>query len=220
MALTSPNLGEIIPKLGVFTEARPMEKVSLSNALFSGVQRRVLALIFGHPESSFYAAEIVRKVNSGPGAVDRELARLQNSGLVCMERLGKQKHYRANPNSPIYHELLSLVRKTMGLREPLRQALESFSDKIKTAFVYGSVAKETDTAQSDIDLMIIGEDLTYSDIYKELDATEKALKRPVNPNVLAIGDWQRKLKRKDSFVSKINAQPKLFIIGTEDDLRI
>lgn len=197
-----------------------MERMSLSHALFSGVQRRVLALLFGHPKRSFYAAEIVRMVNSGPGAVDRELSRLQNSGLVGVETVGKQKHYRANPKSPIYHEMISLVRKTMGLREPLRQSLEPFADKIHAAFVYGSVAKETDTAESDIDLMIIGEDITYSDIYKELDATERALNRPVNPNVLTVEDWQRKSKRKDSFVAKINAQPKIFIVGTEEDLRI
>jgi predicted nucleotidyltransferase len=196
----------------------PVERMSLSHALFSGVQRRVLALLFGHPERSFYAAEIVRIVNSGPGAVDRELFRLQSSGLVNMEKVGKQKHYRANPKSPIYHEMIGLVRKTMGLREPLRQSLESFADRIDAAFIYGSVAKETDTAESDIDLMIIGKDITYSDIYRELDAAEKTLDRPVNPNVLTAEDWQRKLGRKDSFVTKVNAQPKLFIVGTEDDL--
>jgi predicted nucleotidyltransferase len=194
--------------------------MSLSHALFSSVQRRVLALLFGHPERSFYAAEIVRIVNSGTGAVDRELSRLQRSGLVSMDKVGKQKHYRANPKSPIYHEMVGLVRKTMGLREPLRESLESFADKIEAAFIYGSVAKEIDTAESDIDLMIIGKDITYSDIYKELDATEKTLNRPVNPNVLTVEDWQRKLRQKDSFVARVNAQPKIFIIGTEDDLRI
>jgi predicted nucleotidyltransferase len=197
-----------------------VERIGLSHALFSGVQRRVLALLFGHPKRSFYAAEIVRIVKSGPGAVDRELSRLQNSGLVDVERVGKQKHYRANPRSPIYCEMISLVRKTMGLQEPLRRSLEPFADKIDAAFVYGSVAKETDTAESDIDLMIIGDDITYSDIYGELETVEKTLNRPVNPNVLTAEDWRRKLKRKDSFVAKIDAQPKIFIIGAEEDLRI
>src|SRR5215467_13498509 len=141
------------------------EDISLSSALFSNVQQRVLALIFGHPERSFYTSEIVRNVRSGTGAVERELSRLERSGLVSTERIGNQKHYRANRASPIFEELHRLVMKTVGLTEPLRQCLAPYADKIKAAFVYGSVAKGTDTARSDIDLMVIGEDLTYSDLY-------------------------------------------------------
>ena len=131
-----------------------MEPVSISNALFSKVQQRVLALIFGHPERSFYTSEIVKRIQSGTGAVERELSRLQRSGLVCVERIGNQKHFRANRASPIFRELQSLVVKTVGLIEPLREALQPYSNKIKAAFVFGSVAKGTDTAQSDIDLMV------------------------------------------------------------------
>src|SRR5438067_1195402 len=141
-----------------------MTDQSLSGALFSNVQRRVLALIFGHPERSFYASEIVRRVHSGTGAVERELSRLQRSGLVTVERIGNQKHYRANRESPIFSELHSLVLKTAGLTEPLKSFLEPHADKIKIAFVYGSVAKGTDTARSDIDLMVIGDDLSYTDL--------------------------------------------------------
>src|ERR1700756_961423 len=118
-----------------------MEALSISNALFSKVQQRVLALIFGHPERSFYTSEIVRHVHSGTGAVERELSRLQSSGLVSVERIGNQKHFRANRQSPIFAELQSLVVKTVGLTEPLRKALQPHSSKIKVAFVYGSVAK-------------------------------------------------------------------------------
>jgi predicted nucleotidyltransferase len=195
-----------------------MENISLSNALFSGVQRRVLALIFGRPDRSFYAAEIVRIVHSGPGAVDRELSRLQKSDLVSVERIGKQKHYRANPKSPIYRELLGVVRKTMGLQEPLRQALEPFVNRIESAFIYGSVAKATDTAKSDIDLMVIADDLTYSDIFKKVDAVEKALGRTINPNIMEVADWRRKVAKNDSFVAKIASQPKIFLVGSEDNL--
>src|SRR5258706_1898028 len=125
-----------------------MDTVSLSNALFSKVQQRVLALIFGQPERSFYASEIIRHVRSGTGAVERELTRLKSSGLVSVERIGNQKHYRANPQSPTFAELKSLVRKTVALAEPLKESLEPLSDGIDAAFVYGSVAKGTDTARS------------------------------------------------------------------------
>jgi len=192
----------------------------LSSALFSNVQQRVLALIFGRPERSFYTSEIVRTVRSGTGAVQRELSRLERSGLVSVERIGNQKHYRANRQSPIFEELQSLVLKTVGLAEPLRMSLEPYSDKIKTAFVYGSVAKGVDTAKSDIDLMVIGEDLAYTDLYEGLQRAEDALARQVSPNFLSPEEWRRKLAQKTPFITRISAQPKIFIFGSEDDLHI
>ncbi len=194
--------------------------VSLSSALFSNVQQRVLALVFGHPERSFYTSEIVRNVHSGTGAVERELARLEQSGLVTVERIGNQKHYRANRESPIFEELQGIVLKTVGLIEPLKHSLTPYIDKIKAAFVYGSVAKGVDTAKSDIDLMVIGDDLTYTDLYEALQKAESALRRPVNPTFLSPDDWRRKVSTKDSVIAKINAQSKLFIIGSEADLKI
>jgi predicted nucleotidyltransferase len=191
---------------------------SLSNALFSNVQQRVLGLIFGQPERSFYTSEIVRTVNSGTGAVARELQRLQGSGLVLVQWIGNQKHYRANPDSPIFGELQSLVLKTVGLAGPLADALRPHSDKIHAAFVFGSVAKGSDAAASDIDLLVIGDDLDYSDLYTALHGAESKLHRKVNPLFLAREDWRRKSSRKDSFVQRITAQPKIFIVGSESAL--
>jgi predicted nucleotidyltransferase len=192
--------------------------VSLSNALFSKVQQRVLALIFGHPERSFYTSEIVRGVRSGVGAVERELSRLQRSGLVTVERIGNQKHYRANRDAPIFEELRGLIVKTVGLAEPIRKSFEPYAGAIKTAFVYGSVAKGTDTAHSDIDLMVIGDDLNYSDLYTAAQSAEDELGRKVNPLFLSFKDWQRKASDRGSVVSKISGSPKIFIIGSEKDL--
>jgi predicted nucleotidyltransferase len=197
-----------------------MQAMSLSNALFSKVQQRVLALIFGQPERSFYASEIIRNVQSGTGAVERELSRLQRSGLVSVERIGNQKHYRANHQSPIFEELQSLVIKTVALTEPLRRSLEPCADKIKAAFVYGSVAKGMDTARSDIDLMVIGDGLNYSELYAALQNVENALGRKVSPTFLSSRDWRRKASEKGSFISKVNALPKLFVFGSEQDLQL
>jgi predicted nucleotidyltransferase len=196
-----------------------MEEMSLSNALFSKVQQRVLALIFGHSDRSFYTSEIVRSVHSGTGAVERELSRLQRSGLVSVERIGNQKHYRANHQSPIFEELQSLVLKTVALTEPLKKALRPYSDKIEAAFVYGSVAKGTDTARSDIDLMVIGGDLDYSELYTAAQNAENIFGRKVSPIFLSPGDWKRKASQKGSFVNKISALPKMFLFGSEEDLR-
>jgi predicted nucleotidyltransferase len=196
-----------------------MEAVSIANALFSKVQQRVLALIFGHSERSFYTSEIVRSVHSGTGAVERELSRLQRSGLVSVERVGNQKHYRANHRSPVFEELQSLVLKTVALTEPVRKSLEPYSDKIKTAFVYGSVAKGVDTAQSDIDLTVIGDELDYAELYTALQNAESILRRKISPIFLSPEDWRRKASQKGSFVSTISALPKLFIFGSEEDIR-
>ncbi len=192
--------------------------VSLSNALFSKVQQRVLALIFSHPERSFYGSEIVRNVNSGVGAVERELSKLERSGLVSVERIANRKHYRANQNAPIFEELRGLVEKTVGLAEPIRRSFEPYADAIKAAFVYGSVAKQTDTAHSDIDLMVIGDELNYSDLYTAAQHAENRLHRKVNPLFLSQEDWRRKASDRGSIISKIYNSPKIFIIGSEQDL--
>jgi predicted nucleotidyltransferase len=212
--LIVPKLGCIIPNMGTIV----VETVSLSNALFSKVQQRVLGLIFGQPERSFYVSEILRNVHSGTGAVERELSRLQRSGLVSVERIGNQKHYRANHRSPIFAELHSLVVKTVAVTEPIRKALEPCSDNIKAAFVYGSVAKGTDTASSDIDLMVIGDDLNYSELYAALQDAEDALCRKLSPVFLSLKEWRRKASEKGSFVSKVNLLPKIFVLGSEQEL--
>ena len=178
----------------------------------------MLTLIFGHPDRSFYTSEIVKKLRSGTGAVERELSRLELSGLVTVEWAANRKHYRANRSSPIFPELHGLILKTTGLSEPLRDALEPYKDKIRVAFVYGSVARETDTARSDIDLMVVGEDLTYSDLFTALQTAEKVLNRPINPTFLSAGDWRRKLDQKNPFILSVSNQPKIFIFGSEADL--
>jgi predicted nucleotidyltransferase len=193
------------------------KNLSLSSALFSGVQQRVLALIFGHPERSFYTSEIIRNVHSGRGAVERELARLEQTGLVSIQRVGNQKHYHANHESPIFNELRGIILKTAGLIEPLKQSLALYREKIKVAFVYGSIAKGTDTARSDIDLMVIGDDLTYAELFAGLQKAETILQRSINPTFLSFDDWCNKLRTKDSVIAKIAAQPKLFIFGSEAD---
>jgi predicted nucleotidyltransferase len=184
----------------------------------SKVQQRVLGLIFAHPDRSFYTSEIIRTVESGSGAVERELSRLQRSGLVSVERIGNQKHYRANRQSPIFEELQGLVLKTVALREPLRKALEPYADKIKTAFVYGSVANGTDTAQSDTDVMVIGDDLNYSDLYTAFQHAEDRLLRKINPTFLSTDEWQRLSRKDGSFVQKLGGRPMMFLFGSKEDL--
>lgn len=194
------------------------KNVSLGEALFTKTQRRVLGLLFGAPERSFYANEIVRFAGTGIGAVQRELARLESARLVTVSKIGNQKHYRANPEAPIFDELRGIVLKTFGVADHLRSALAPLAQRIRAAFVYGSVAKGSDTASSDIDVIVVSDDLSYPELMEALTQAEQEVGRPINPSVYAAKDWQRKGADSSAFVGRVMAQPKIFLIGSEDDL--
>ena len=194
------------------------EGTSLADALFSTVQQRVLAYLFGQPERSFFATELIKLAGGGSGAVQRELARLEDSGLVNVTRLGMQKHYQANPKSPIFSELCGIAQKTVGLAEPLRDALKPMAKRIIAAFVYGSVAKKKDTAASDIDLMVVSSKVTYADLFGALEEASERLGRKVNPTVYSLQQLAKRVKQDDAFVTRVLAQPKIWLIGDESDL--
>jgi len=204
-------MGPIIPIMGI-------NSIGLADALFSKVQQRVLGLLFVNADRSFYTNEIVRFVGCGIGAVQRELETLAQSELVTIKKIGNQKHYQANPDTPIFAELRGILLKTVGLADILRLALLPLSDKIQTAFIYGSIAKGNDTAKSDIDVLIVGTELAYADVYEALSAHEDDLGRPVNPSIYSTQELQRKLAEENAFVSRVLEQPKIFLIGSENDL--
>lgn len=207
-----------MPIMGMTRKAPPRKarSASLADALFSGTQQRVLAWLFGQPGRSFYATELIGLAGAGSGAVQRELARLAQSGLVTARAVGNQKHYQANPDAPIYVELCGIVQKTVGLAEPLREALAPLAERIRAAFVYGSVAKREDTASSDIDLMVVSDDLAYSDLYAALEAVSSRLGRTVNPTIYTPQELAKRVKRKEAFATRVLAQPKTWLIGGED----
>jgi predicted nucleotidyltransferase len=190
----------------------------LGDALFAKVQQRVLRVLFGNPHRSFYANEVIALANSGTGAVQRELARLEGSGLVTVTRIGKQKHYQANASSPVFEELRVLMLKTFGLAEVLRAALAPFSSGIRAAFVYGSIAKGQDTAMSDIDLMVVSDRLTYADLFAALENPSRQLGRKVSPTVYSSKELSRRIKQGNAFVTRLLAQPKLWLIGDDSAL--
>jgi len=208
-------MGTKKPKLG---NQRTADS-GLAQALFSRVQQRVLSILYGHPERRFHASEIIRIAKSGTGAVQRELLRLENAGILATEILGNRKQYRANRKSPIFSELRSIVRKTVGLLEPISQALHPYRSKLKAVFVYGSIAKGADKSTSDIDIMIIGDDLSYNEIYTSLQSAEKMLLRPINPTLIAPTEWKTKLANKNPFIAKVDRQPKIFVMGSSDELK-
>lgn len=179
----------------------------------------MLGLLFGQPDRSFYSNEIAKLAETGRGALQRELERMTASGLITMTVIGRQKHYQANKNSFIYQELRSIVLKTFGLADVLRRALSGYVDTIRYAFIYGSVAKGTDTATSDIDVMVVGEGLSYSGLFETLAKAEEALGRKVSPTLYSPEDFLKKMRDDNPFVTRVIHQPKTVLLGSENAIR-
>jgi len=196
----------------------PIRRKSLADALFTKTQQRVLRVLFGEPDRSFYTLELIRTSGTGAGAAQRELAKLEASGLVVTRRIGHQKHYQADPTSPLFTELRSIILKTVGMAEPLRAALKPLASAIRAAFVYGSVAKSEDRSGSDIDLMIVSDSLTYAEVFGALERAAKSLARPINPTVYTQAEFSKRSRAENAFVTRVLEQPKIWLIGSADDL--
>ena len=219
-----PILGIMMPNMGTNASkkqtlpAGKAQAASLGNALFTTTQQRLLGYLFGQPQRSFFANELIGLTGSGSGAVQRELKRLVESGLLQMWRIGNQKHFQANPDAPIFTELTGIVQKTFGLALPLREALAPLDEQIRVAFVYGSVAKQTDTATSDIDLLIISNSLNYAETMIALEPLAEKLGRQVNPTIYAAEDLAQRHRQGNAFVTRVLSQPKIWLKGHERDL--
>lgn len=210
-------MGTINPIMGI-TETSPLTQPTMADALFPKVRQRVLAVLFSNPDRSFYANEVIALAQSGTGAVQRELAALLDAGLLLTTKRGNQKHFQANSAAPVFAELRGLVLKTMGLADVLRAALAPLEAQISTAFVYGSVAKQQDTAHSDIDVLIVSATLGYADVFGALEGATVQLGRKVNPTLYTPEDITKRMAQDNAFVTRVLQQPKIWLIGSEVQL--
>lgn len=184
----------------------------IGDALFTKTQQRVLGLLYGRPDASFYTNEIVRRAGMGRGTVVRELARMAAAGLLVVRKEGNQQHYQANPECPVYEELSGLVRKTFGMAGVIRSALEPLARRIEWSFIFGSMAGGRETAGSDIDLMVIG-DVKFANVVNALYPAQEKLGREINPKIYSREEWKQMVKSKDAFVKEILAKPRLDVLG-------
>ncbi len=189
---------------------------SVADALFSATQQRVLALLFGQPQRSFFTSELIALAGGGSGAVQRELRRLEESGLVTPSRVGNQKHYQANADAPVFDELCGIVRKVLGPAEVVREALAPLRDDLQAALLYGSVAKRSDTAQSDIDVLLVSDTLTLEQVYAALAPAEQRLGRPVSPTLYTVAEFRRRQAKAQPFIVKLLASDYLPLTGGSD----
>lgn len=184
----------------------------LSDALFTTTQQRVLGLLYGQVDRSFYTNEILRLTGMGVATIKRELDRMTIAGLLTLRKQGNQIHYQANPECPVFQELQSIVRKTFGLADILKQALNPIADRIRLSFVFGSVASGKESATSDIDILLVGE-ISFSEAVAALYPTQAILMREINPKVYRPKEWQALLKEKNAFIKELMEKPRLELIG-------
>ena len=225
-----PELGTNLPRMGTTapipisrsvhrrtSAAESVAPTSVADALFTRTRQRLLALLFGQPSRGFFTTELIGLTGSGSGAVQRELKRLCSSGLVNVTLIGKRKHYRANHESPVFEELRRLVVKTVAAVQPIGQALDPLADRISLALIYGSVASGTDTASSDIDLLIVADYLTLEDVYSALIPVEVALNRRIHPTLYTSREFADRKAANSGFLTSVLGGDHLVLIEREDD---
>jgi predicted nucleotidyltransferase len=194
----------------------PPPATTISDALFSRTQQRVLSLVFGQPERVFGMSELIALADSGSGAVQREVQRLLDSKLIVATTAGRQKRYQANPVAPIFQELRSIIEKTAGVPGRLRAALAPLADRIQVALLYGSVAKQTDTAMSDIDVLVVSDDLTLEEVFTTLQDAERDLGRSVSPTLYTSDEFRRRRRSGHPFLTRVLDGPHIVLVGDLD----
>jgi predicted nucleotidyltransferase len=189
-----------------------------SKIIFGKTRGAILALLYGRPDESFYLRQVVRASGCGLGPVQRELKLLTEAGIIRRTPSGRQVYFQANSESPVFPELKSLIAKTVGVGDALRRALAPMKPLIQVAFIFGSTASGEERTGSDIDLLIVGE-VSFSDVVLNLQATQNALGREINPTVYSIAEFQARLRERHHFVTSVIDGKKIFLIGDEDELR-
>jgi predicted nucleotidyltransferase len=194
-----------------------MKQNSLINRLFGKTRQGVLSLLFGQAGSSFYTKQILDDLKIGRGAVQRELKNLTDTGIIIREVQGKQVYYRANEKCPIFNELKSIVRKTFGVADVIKQSLTTVTDKIQVAFIFGSVARSEDNRSSDIDVMVNG-DVSFGEVSSSISKAEKILQREINPVVYSTEEFGQKIRNNHHFIKTVLEGEKIFLIGEDSEL--
>jgi len=189
----------------------------LSETLFSKNRRAVLGLLYGHPDQAFYLRQIVRLSHGGHGAVQRELKSLSEAGILRRTVRDKQVYFQANAECPVFAELKSLIVKTAGAADVLRASLALLGDRIQLALIFGSVASAKQRAESDVDVLVVG-DVDFREVVAAFEEAQSQLGRDVNPTVYAPSEFRSKLAAGHHFLRSVLKREKVFLIGDEREL--
>ncbi|MFC1515786.1 winged helix-turn-helix domain-containing protein [Thermodesulfobacteriota bacterium] len=194
-----------------------VENKSLSQTLFGKARRAVLALLYSHVDESFYLRQIARAAGVGMGAVQREVKKLSDAGIIRRRVSGRQVYYQANPECPVYDELKSLVIKTVAVGDILRSALVPLADHIRVAFLFGSLVRGDERPSSDVDVMVVG-DVDFAEVVSVLSGVQETMRREINPIVYPTGEFRSKLSTDHRFLKTVMDGSKIFLIGDEHEL--
>lgn len=189
---------------------------SIAHHLLGQTRSSVLSALFLHPDESLHVRELARVTGASPGSLHRELRALSDLGLLLRREVGRQVHYQANPQCPVFAELAGLLRKTAGVADVLREALAPLGQRVALAFAYGSVAAGTERPGSDVDVMLLGS-ATFADVAMAFAEVQATLGREVNPTPMSVQDFSRKLAEGDGFARSVATGPKIWLMGGEDD---
>jgi len=190
---------------------------SLSATLFGKTRRAVLGLLYSHVEETFYLRQIARTAGVGLGAVQRELKKLSEAGIITRKARGRQIYYQANPECPVYAELRNLVVKTVGVGDVLRAALVPLAARIRVAFLFGSLVRGGGHSSSDVDVMVVG-DVTFAEVVSVLGRVQETIHREINPLVYPPEEFRSKLAADHHFLKKALEGTKFFLIGDDYEL--
>ena len=196
----------------------PIGTDPIGAALFGATRQAVLRLLFGHTGQRFYQRQIIRSCRLGSGTVQRELEQLAGAGILARTVEGRQTYFQANRQCPVFEELHGLIRKTFGVAQVLQGGLAALTGKVRLAFIYGSMATGSETSRSDVDIMVVGEEISMHDVVSSLAEAQRDLGREVNPSVYHTGEFCRKLAQGQHFLSSVVSGPKIFLIGDENEL--
>ena len=187
----------------------------LADLLFGTYRKKVLSLLLLQPDADYHVRELARRTGTAPGTLHKELTRLAAAGLLLRKVQGNQVRYQANPQCPLFPELAGLLRKTTGAAQVMADALAPLAPPL--ALIFGSVASGTETAHSDVDLLVIG-DMGFADVVRATHPAQAELGREINPVVYSAAEFRRRVQERDPLVAEILAKPKLFLMGTDHDL--
>jgi predicted nucleotidyltransferase len=187
----------------------------LSDILFGSYRKKVLGLLLLHPDTDYHVRELARATQTAPGTLHKELTRLAAAGLLLRKDQGNQVRYQANRNCPIFPELAGLLRKTTGAAELLSTALTPLQPPL--ALIFGSIASGTETAGSDVDVLIIA-NLGFSEVVRALYPVQAELGREINAVLYNAQEFTRRVQEQDPFALELLGKPKIFLMGTEHDL--
>lgn len=188
---------------------------NIGEALFTKTQQKVLGLLYGHTERSFYLNELIHLAGMGRGTIKRELDKLSDVGLITEKKQGNQIHYQANDQHPIFQELKSMVKKTFGVVGTIQSALKGILPEVSFALVYGSIAKGSEGAASDVDLMLVADNLSYALVMEYLLTAEDQLGRTINPTIYNQDEFKARITSNQSFITRVMSQDVLWIKGFE-----